>query len=35
MIGAQFCLFEADDDTLANFTDQGSLYTTNEAAWPS
>ena len=28
--GAQFCLFEADDDTLANFTDQGSLFTTNE-----
>jgi len=27
--GAQFCLFEADDDTLANFTDRGSLYTTN------
>ena len=27
--GAQFCLFEASDDTLANFTDRGSLYTTN------
>ena len=27
--GAQFCLFEADDDTLAKFTDRGSLYTTN------
>jgi len=27
--GAQFCLFEANDDTLANFTDRGSLYTTN------
>ena len=27
--GAQFCLFEAGDDTLANFTDRGSLYTTN------
>jgi len=27
--GAQFCLFEADDDTLANFTDRGSLFTTN------
>jgi len=27
--GAQFCLFEAKDDTLANFTDRGSLYTTN------
>lgn len=27
--GAQFCLFEAADDTLANFTDRGSLYTTN------
>jgi beta-fructofuranosidase len=27
--GAQFCLFEADDETLANFTDRGSLYTTN------
>eukprot|EP00658_Telonema_sp_P-2_P033226 TRINITY_DN24431_c0_g1_i2.p1 TRINITY_DN24431_c0_g1~~TRINITY_DN24431_c0_g1_i2.p1 ORF type:complete len:448 (-),score=98.16 TRINITY_DN24431_c0_g1_i2:169-1512(-) len=27
--GAQFCLFEASDSTLANFTDQGSLYTTN------
>ena len=27
--GAQFCLFEADDDTLSNFSDRGSLYTTN------
>ena len=27
--GAQFCLFEADNDTLAKFTDRGSLYTTN------
>jgi hypothetical protein len=27
--GAQFCLFQAEDDTLAEFTDQGSLYTTN------
>jgi len=27
--GAQFCLFEASDDTLLNFTDRGSLYTTN------
>jgi sucrose-6-phosphate hydrolase SacC (GH32 family) len=27
--GAQFCLFEAEDDTLANFTDRGALYTTN------
>jgi len=27
--GAQFCLFEAKDDTLLNFTDRGSLYTTN------
>lgn len=27
--GAQFCLFEAEDDSLANFTDRGSLYTTN------
>ena len=27
--GAQFCLFEADDDTLLNFTDRGSLFTTN------
>jgi len=27
--GAQFCLFEANDDTLAKFTDRGSLYTTN------
>jgi beta-fructofuranosidase len=27
--GAQFCLFEADDDTLMNFTDRGSLFTTN------
>lgn len=28
-VGAQFCLFEAADDTLMNFTDRGSLYTTN------
>eukprot|EP00041_Stephanoeca_diplocostata_P025894 m.689101 g.689101 ORF g.689101 m.689101 type:complete len:673 (+) comp22846_c0_seq14:395-2413(+) len=28
-VGAQFCLFEADDDTLQNFTDRGSLYSTN------
>lgn len=27
--GAQFCLFEASDDTLFNFSDRGSLYTTN------
>lgn len=27
--GAQFCLFEAADDTLSNFTDRGSLFTTN------
>ena len=27
---AQFCLFEAHDDTLMNFTDQGALYATNE-----
>ena len=29
-VGAQFCLFEAEDDTLMNFTDQGALYATNE-----
>ena len=28
-VGAQFCIFEAEDDTLAKFTDRGSLYTTN------
>ena len=28
-VGAQFCIFEAKDDTLMEFTDQGSLYTTN------
>jgi beta-fructofuranosidase len=28
-VGAQFCIFEAEDDTLMNFTDRGSLYTTN------
>ena len=28
--GAQFCLFKAKDNTLANFTDAGALYTTNE-----
>ena len=28
--GAQFCLFKATDNTLANFTDAGALYTTNE-----
>jgi hypothetical protein len=27
--GAQFCLFEASDETLSNFTDRGSLFTTN------
>ena len=27
--GAQFCLFEAATDELLNFTDRGSLYTTN------
>ena len=27
--GAQFCLFEAKDNTLMEFTDRGSLYTTN------
>ena len=30
MNGAQFCLFEASDDTLADFTDRGSLFTTQE-----
>ena len=28
--GAQFCLFKAKDNTLSNFTDAGSMYTTNE-----
>ena len=28
-VGAQFCLFEAADDTLANFTHRGALYVTN------
>ena len=28
--GAQFCLFKAEDNTLANFTDAGAMYTTNE-----
>ena len=28
--GAQFCLFEASDDTLTDFTDRGSLFTTQE-----
>eukprot|EP00040_Diaphanoeca_grandis_P025493 m.141267 g.141267 ORF g.141267 m.141267 type:complete len:650 (-) comp30173_c0_seq1:53-2002(-) len=28
-VGAQFCIFEASDDNLFNFTDRGSLYTTN------
>jgi sucrose-6-phosphate hydrolase SacC (GH32 family) len=27
--GAQLCLFEATDDSLTNFTDRGSLFTTN------
>jgi hypothetical protein len=27
--GAQCCLFEAADATLANFTDRGSIFTTN------
>eukprot|EP00039_Didymoeca_costata_P002756 m.62337 g.62337 ORF g.62337 m.62337 type:complete len:523 (-) comp11503_c0_seq1:37-1605(-) len=29
IIGAQFCLFEANDDTLMNFTDKGPMYSTN------
>ena len=28
-VGAQFCIFEASDDTLSNFTDRGSMFTTN------
>ena len=27
--GAQMCLFKAEDDTLAKFTDAGSIFTTN------